>query len=392
MVDDSDNFKWFMLAQFWLLYFTFGMIRSAISPLITPIAQELSLTNSQIGTILGIFMIAYVFLAIPIGIIIDKVGIKRSMLVGVSLLTLSGILRSFAYNYESMLIAVGLMGLGCPTISIGVPKAVATWFTGEDRGTASGIYVTGMTIGGATSTAITTSLLLPVMGTWRNTLLVYGLFGLVVTIIWLIFSKDTKTLNVNVKQESLLETIKPMLGNQQVWLIVVIGFFYMFVAYGMGGWLPRLLELKEIPSSRAGLVASLPSWFGLVGSILLPNLGRRVNRKYVMFGSLFLQGLSIYLIGSSVGLSLVAVLILYGMVSAGLTPLLMVSLMEVPEVGARYMGVASGLWFSVGAVGGFLGPSVVGYLLDLTGSYFTGILVMAVLIESMTLITLLLKH
>ena len=108
----SDNYKWVMLALFWLLYFTFGMIRSAISPLIAPIAEELQLTNSQIGTNLGIFMIAYIFLSIPIGIIIDKIGLKKSILIGSSLLTLSGILRSFATNYTTMLFTVGLMGSG----------------------------------------------------------------------------------------------------------------------------------------------------------------------------------------------------------------------------------------------------------------------------------------
>jgi len=392
MTKDSDNFKWIMLAQFWLLYFTFGMIRAALSPLIAPISQELALTNSQIGTILGIFMIAYIFLAIPIGILIDKLGIRKSILVGISLLTISGILRSFATNYQTMLFSVGLMGLGCPTISVGVPKAVAAWFTGKDRSTASGIYVTGMTIGSATATAITTSVLMPIMGTWRKILLVYGLFGLLVTVVWFVFSKDIETQVANDNTGTVLGALIPLLRNMQVWFIVVIGFFYMFVAYGMGGWLPRLLELKDIAPSRAGLIASLPSWFGLVGSIVLPIIGRRVTRKYVMFASLLLQGVSIYLIGSSVGVFLVIALILYGMMSAGLAPLLMVSLMDVPQVGAEYMGLAAGLWFSIGAIGGFLGPTVVGYLLDSTGSYLMGLLVMAAVIESMTLVSLLLKN
>jgi cyanate permease len=392
MTEESDNFKWIMLALFWLLYFTFGMIRSAISPLIAPIAQELKLTNSQIGTILGIFMIAYVFLSIPIGIIIDKVGIKKSILIGVSLLTLSGILRSFATNYTTMLITVGLMGLGCPTISVGVPKAVATWFTGNDKGTATGIYVTGMTIGIATATAITTSILLPIMGTWRNTLLVYGLFSLLVTAAWHLFSKDAQTKGEKDSSESIKESLLHLLGNKQVLLLVVIGFFYMFVSYGMGGWLPRLLELKEITPSRAGLIASLPSWFGLVGSILLPSIGHRVKRKYVMFAALFLQGISIYMIGAGVGISLVVALILYGIMSMGFAPLMIVSFMDIPEVGAEYMGLAGGLWFSIGAIGGFLGPTIIGYLLDLTGSYFTGLLVMTAFIEAMTVISLLLKN
>ena len=130
----------------------------------------------------------------------------------------------------------------------------------------------------------------------------------------------------------------------------------MFATYGMGGWLPRLLELKEIVPGRAGLIASLPSWFGLVGSLLLPSIGHRVKRKYVMCGALFLQGISIYMIGAGVGVSLVVALILYGIMSMGFAPLMLVSFMDIPDVGDEHMGLAGGLWFSIGAIGGFLGP------------------------------------
>jgi CP family cyanate transporter-like MFS transporter len=121
-----------MLGLFWLIYFSFGMTRSSLYPLITPITQDLGLTNAQIGTILGIFMLVFVFLALPIGFIIDRIGIRKSLLAGILVMSLSGILRSYASNFETMLITVGLLGLAGPTVSVGVPKAVAAWFHGED--------------------------------------------------------------------------------------------------------------------------------------------------------------------------------------------------------------------------------------------------------------------
>ena len=189
MRQESSKYKWIMLGLFWLIYFTMGMIRNSLYPLITPIAQDLGLTNSQIGAILGIFMLVYVFLALPIGLIIDCIGIRKALLAGIAVLSLSGILRSYASNFMTMLLSVGLMGLAGPTVSVGVPKAVAAWFHGEDRGTASGIYATGMFIGSATATAITTSIILPYLGSWRSTLGVYGVFGFLVTGIWILFGK-----------------------------------------------------------------------------------------------------------------------------------------------------------------------------------------------------------
>ncbi len=110
MKPESSQYKWVMLGLFWLIYFSFGMIRSSIYPLITPIAQDLGLTNAQIGSILGIFLLVYVFLALPIGLIIDRIGIRKSLLAGISVLSLSGILRAYASSYETLLLSVGLMG------------------------------------------------------------------------------------------------------------------------------------------------------------------------------------------------------------------------------------------------------------------------------------------
>jgi MFS family permease len=380
-----------MLGLFWLIYFSFGMIRSSIYPLITPITQDLGLTNSQIGSILGIFLLLYVFLALPIGLIIDRIGIRKSLLAGISILSLSGILRAYASSYETLLLSVGLMGLVGPTISVGVPKAVASWFQGEERGTATGIYGTGMFIGTATATAITTSILMPYLGSWRSTLGIYGVFGLLVTIIWIILGKESGPTQSSGSFSGMVQALNRIIKNREIWLVTALGFSLMLTSYGLGSWLPKLLELKNIDIALAGVLASIHSWFGLIGGPGYPILARKISRKYAMILSILIQGITIYLIGTSLGIVLILSLILYGIFSAGLFPLLFVTMMEVPEVGAEFMGVATGLWFSVSAVGGFIGPYLVGYLLDVTGSTYWGIVALTVVVVLSLIAPLMLK-
>jgi len=391
MKQEFSQYKWIMLGLFWLIYFSFGMIRSSLYPLITPISQDLGLSNSQIGSILGIFLLAYVFLALPIGLIIDRIGIRKALLAGISVLSLSGILRAYASSYETMLLSVGLMGLAGPTVSVGVPKAVASWFHGEERGTASGIYGTGMFIGTATATAITTSIIFPYFGSWRSTLGIYGVFGVLVTIIWILFGKESGPTQSSGSFSGMVQALNRIIKNKEVWLVIAIGFSYMLSGYGLGSWLPKLLELKDVDIALAGVLASIHSWFGLIGSPGLPILGRKISRKYAIILCILIQGITIYLIGTSLGIVLILSLILYGIFSAGLLPLLFVTLMEIPEVGSEFMGVVSGLWFSVGAVGGFIGPYLVGYLLDVTGSTYWGIVALAVVMELSLIASLMLK-
>ena len=65
-------------------------------------------------------------------------------------------------------------------------------------------------------------------------------------------------------------------------------------------------------------------------------------------------------------------LILYGVSSCTLVPLLTLILMETPEIGSKYMGSAGGIFFSISEIGGFMSPLVVGLLVDWTGGFLAG--------------------
>jgi cyanate permease len=392
---DSDalGYRWVMLALLWIVYFAFGMILSSIPPLVTPIAIELGLTRSQMGFILGSFQMIYIPVAISIGFLIDRVGIRGSILVGVMIASLSGVLRSFATDFTTMFLSVAVFGLGGPIISVGAPKVVASWFTGRDRGTASGIYMTGPVIGVATALMITNSVIVPLVGTWRNTLRLYGFIGFLTTIIWLIFGRESEQTQSRVTVAiPLRDAFTKLLREKNVWLVVVIGFSAFFQAYGLSGWLPNLMEMKGMTSVEAGFWASIPTWMGIVGNILFPRLGKKGSRKNMVAVTLLIQGISMFIVSTTTGLPLMISLIFYGISTAPTVTLLIVILMEMPQVGAEYMGAASGLFFSIGMIGGFSGPYILGRLFDITGSIQPGIFLMTAVVEAMIIITLLVKE
>jgi nitrate/nitrite transporter NarK len=63
--------------------------------------------------------------------------------------------------------------------------------------------------------------------------------------------------------------------------------------------------------------------------------------------------------------------------------------MDFPTIGAKYMGTAAGLLTTFGASGGFIGPLMVGYLVELTGALILGFIFLALILE-LTLIPILL--
>ena len=66
--------------------------------------------------------------------------------------------------------------------------------------------------------------------------------------------------------------------------------------------------------------------------------------------------------------------------------------METPEVGSKYMGSAGGIFFCIAEVGGFMGPLIIGALVDMTGAFLTGISFLVILSLVIFAVTFLLRN
>jgi MFS family permease len=69
--------NWPQLALGWLVYFSFGMVAVSLVPIITPLREELGISYTEMGVILGAWQLVYIGAAAPGGILIDRIGPKR---------------------------------------------------------------------------------------------------------------------------------------------------------------------------------------------------------------------------------------------------------------------------------------------------------------------------
>jgi len=390
---ESSSYRWIILALAWLVYFAFGLILSSMPPLVNVIAADLTLTYSEMGVILGSVILMYVPLSVPVGVGIDRIGQKKMITLGLVLISSSAILRSLVFSFETLFLVVFLFGFGGPTVSVGLAKVVASSFEGRERGLASGIYMTGAAVGSASALALTNSLVLPLVGTWRNAFSFYGLIGLLIALGWIILARESSDSPDQInKQSPIREMVHALLEDKDVWIVAIIGSTTFLVFYGFGNWLPTLLEGKGMSPVDAGYLASIPTWVGLIGSAIIPGIALAGSRKPIIAGSLLIEGASVYMVGISSGSFLLVSLVIFGIISGAMMPLMLVVMMDLPEVGAEYTGIASGLFFSIGAIMGFIGPILVGYLTDLTSSFLPALVLLALVVEGMIVFTLVLKE
>jgi cyanate permease len=380
------RYRWVMLALAWATYFCFGLVSFSLAPLVTPIISELKLTYTQFGIAAGAWPLFYIAFSYPAGIIIDQLGLKKSLTVGTLVVASSAILRSYTIDFISLFTSVAVFGIGAPMISIGLPKLVASWFSGRERGTASGIYFTGVSMGTAFSLGATNMLILPIFGSWRNALILYGIIPIIVVLFWVKFAKSSRfpDSEIAVFKENIWKSIFSLLRYRNIWFIVLIGTTSFMVIHGLNNWLPKILETQNLTPALAGILAASFSIFRIFGSLIIPRTSYFFNSgKTIVAIILCITALSILILPfGNENLALFSIASI-GLFIGALSPILLTILMDTREVEMKKMGAAGGLYFSFGEVGGVLGPVLVGLFRDFTGNFFSGLTILAMIVAAM---------
>lgn len=389
MTSRNNGYRWVMLLGVWLLYFSFGLAVTSIAPLVEPIRSDLDISYTAIGVILGIWQFVYIGSAIPCGMLLDKLGANLALIIGGIIITISMFFRAVAPDFAAMVMAVMLFGVGGPIISSGAPKLVAGMFEGSQRGLAMGIYMTGPAIGGIISLTLTHPVLLPNLDNdWRNIMMLWAIVCASCTVIWLVVSRFEAPSYAEESSEpkvSQLKVTRNIIRDRAVLIVMFMSIGVFFINHGLSNWLPELLRSGGMTQSQAGYLAAIPTLIGIAGSLLIPRLATPERRFNILIALCFTAlGASLLLQFKEPAL-LYSGLFLQGVARSALMTILILTLVELPSIGEKYAGVASGFFFSAAEIGGVLGPVSMGMLYDISDGFVSSLVLLSV-IASLTAI------
>ena len=373
------RYRWLMLAGVWLLYWAFGLVASSLAPLAGLIESDIGLSHVAMGSIMGAWQLVYIASAVPCGILLDRLGARRAMVIGGVLIACSALARGMADNYLQMLFAVMLFGLGGPIVSAGAPKVIAGWFFGQSRGLAMGIYMTGPAVGGIVSLTMTHSVLLPVLDqSWRGVFIMWAIISLLVSLAWFMIASRpiALTSESDLQASSTVlhgQVLKQLLHQPSVRLVLVMSIGVFLFNHGLNNWLPELLRAGGMDFTGAGYWAAIPTVVAIAGSLLIPRLATPARRFNILIGLSLCAAVASMLLHFHSGVPLLTGLVLLGIARSALMTVLVLALVELPGIGNRYAGIASGLFFSAAEVGGVLGPLSLGLLYDISDGFDTGL-------------------
>lgn len=360
--------RWLLLALAAGFYVGFGLVAASLSPLVGTISDDLGLSRSQMGTVLGAWQFVFLFASIPAGKLLDRLGLRFGLFLGTMLIAASGLLRAVAIDWFTLIAGVGVFGLGGPLIAVGVPTLVSSRFDGQERGLAMGIAVSGPVVGSMVTLLSANAFLMPAFDDrWRPVVATYAVWSILVGVVWLAVSGRVPDADGWRRPAGGRVSNRDLLKVRTVRVILVLAIMTFFVNHAMVNWLPEILRDHGLSPTAAGAWAAAVSVPGLLAATTLPRLATPERRRLMLTAIYVTLGVSmIPLAVSWSGITIVGVLV-FGAMRSSAVPISILFLMDDKRVGPTNMAGASSLYFTAGEIGGVTGPVVVGVVADAQG-------------------------
>jgi sugar phosphate permease len=275
------RFQWISVSLLLAVGIVNILDRSTLAIANKNVSGDLHLTPTQMGLLLSAFSLSYAFAQLPVGALLDRIGARIVLGVGVFFWSLAQLAGGFVTSLRQFLAARVFLGLGeAPTYPAGA-KIITDWFNKRERGGPIAIFLSSPTISPMIAPPIITLLMLCVG--WRRMFVTMGVVGIALAIVWYVVARDRKHVALTAEEHEYFDesndaaacarklTLSEWIGlftQPTMWGIVLgfIGIIYMIWVYLT--WLPAYLENeRHLSIARTGWVVSIPYVFATLGTL-----------------------------------------------------------------------------------------------------------------------------
>ncbi|KKB63363.1 membrane protein [Robbsia andropogonis] len=353
--------------------------------------RDLGLTAEQFGFGAGLFFIGYFIFEIPSNLALQKFGarlwISRIMITwGVF-----SMLTAFVVGAKSFAAARFLLGIAEAGFTPGIYFYFTLWFPGEWRAKITAAFLVGIPVANMIGSPISGALLqlggMYGLRSWQWLLLVEGLPAVLLGIACLFVLTDrpekatwlTDAEKASVAQRLATEqlsiaarhgaTLRGALTNWRVFVLAFINFCGIVGSLGVGLWMPQIIKQLGVDHATVGWLTALPYLIGAFVMLLWARLARRArNRVLYISGALIIAAcaLTASVFTNVPALKLAALCVTVSGILA-----FQATYWAIPSAFLSGRAAAGGLALivSIGNLGGFVGPSMIGTLKQISNGY-----------------------
>lgn len=378
-------------------------------------SKELGFTATVFGWGAGIFFIGYFIFEVPSNIILEKVGarvwIARIM---ITWGLISGCM-AFVWSEWSFYIARFVLGAAEAGFFPGIILYLTYWFPSEQRAKIVGLFMAAVPLSSVVGAPISGMILNGMDGVaglpaWKWLFIIEAAPSVVLGIATLFYLTDrpeqagwlepaeradlSRRLEAERREREAYQTFSlgEALRNPRV---IGFGLIYLGIVtslYGIGFWMPTIVKGFGLSTLATGFVTAIPFVVGTVAMVVSSrHSDSTMERVWHIAGPCFIGGLGFiwtaYTADPYIGLLALTV------ASIGIFAALP-TFWTLPTAVLSGTAAAGGIALinSIGNLGGFVGPYMIGWIRDYTNSFSAGMIALACFLFAAGVITVLLGH
>ncbi|MEK4011307.1 MFS transporter [Peribacillus sp. FSL M8-0224] len=395
----KGSYRWkVIIPMIFVMYLMAYIDRTNISFALTEMQKTFAITSTVSGFIAGVFFCGYILLMAPMGHFASRKSARNIVLILGLLTGVFSSLQGLVNSVEMLIFIRFLLGLVEGGIYPAMGVLIANWFPQNERGRATSSFYLYITVAPLIMSPVSGYIISNIhwfgLDSWRWVFITQGIPVLLFSLLfyYLVPDHPSKSSRISAQERNFLlkqqeiEASKPKAIQEKSYWKAALNrnFIFVSLAYFMAGgignygiiiWLPVILkEFSNFGYTAVGFISAIPWLIGTVGMVSVGVINDKFrNKRVLLFLLNVIAGISllsaILVLESNIWLaiSLISITIVGGMASSSVFLTLIADVFP-----KNILGGMTGLWNSIGNVGGFVGPFVVGVLMA-GGNKLTGV-------------------
>ncbi|MFO1129057.1 MAG: MFS transporter [Rhodospirillales bacterium] len=393
-----------------ILYFVAYIDRVNIGFAALTMNKDLGFSSSVFGFGAGIFFVGYFLFEVPSNLVLEKVGARLWIArVMITWGLISGGM-AFVQGETSFYVLRFLLGAAEAGFFPGIILYLSYWFPARHRAGVTAFFMAAAPISTALGSPVSAALLQMhgVMGFagWQWLFIIEAIPALLLGIAVLIYMTDRPEKAKWLADDERAWLVDEMnaeragkaayashsmwrgLADLRVLALALIYFGTSAGLYTLGIWAPQIIQQLGVSSMTVGLLNMIPPTVSVIAMVFWArHSDRSGERTWHVVGPCLLAAAGLAFAGNAVGVAMVvlALTIVNIGISSAKPPL-----WSMPTLFLSGSAAAAGIATinSIGNLGGFAGPFVIGWIKDLTGSFTGGLYFVAGLLVLSAVLTL----
>jgi ACS family D-galactonate transporter-like MFS transporter len=368
------------------------------------LSSEYHLSSVQFGFIASAYLWTYTLIQVPIGALLDRIGVKWMTRVGTILWSLATFMTAIVSGYGLIILSRLLLGIAEAPVFPAASKATGYWFPIKERGLATSAFDASAKFSNVIGVPFV-AFIVALYG-WRGAFWATGILSVLYGVLfWIMYRDPSQSKRISQEERTYIEeggaqvdnvapvntlaSLSYLLRQPKIW-----GMALSFAAYGYSfylflTWLPSYIQ-KQLHVSilnSAGLVAIIWGVATItdivIGGWLVDFLIKRGNDPTRVRKTIFIIGMlmGIAIIGAAFTTSIPLIVMWLSISLGGLAFAAPVG-WSIPSIIAPKgtVGVVGSIMNFFNNLAGIIAPLVAGFVLDTTKSFVLNFIIAAIIL------------